>query len=882
MLGDIIEGRTYEYQLILCKPDKVTQLGVLDITDLTYSPRFNSYSQLDFVLNYYENGWTKIKNKTFDIINGEYLILMRILDNEQEIYKEYFIIEEISNTGDNGSYKKNITCYSEEYSIFNNKKITSYNDVRKLYDGNLYNFENNQIGGILDYVLQYKLQNTWTVGYINPSLLNVYHTFDISEMTLTELFNTLQDTYMCFILFDNVNQQINIYTYDEVGEDSGIILNQENYIKNINYQPKFNEIKTRITFYGKNRVTFNEYDIRGQSYLDNFSYYKNNGFWSDSLQQAYSAYEALLESKRGEFSTLLTQLNNATDSLQNKKNELEILNLELELIEQQMDLEQKNSNYTTYNYTELYYQKLDKESEISNKKNEIASIENQIQTIKNNMVILNAQLSYENNFTVEQLKELNKYIKEDVVTIDTVEDMSLLYEYAQKYIVKKAELPIEFSIDLIDIFSCEDCQLDWKKLQKCGDYIWIDYPEFNINHQKIRLCGYSHNPFKKSLSLEFSNQDKIDNELQQLKDILARSSQTSTTVINERDSYKQYLQDKLNILTTESTITNNISVGNGITITQRGFIGSDIGGSGAIKLLEDRLIISSDGWQTYHTLLSGRGIYLENDKNRVLMMPEHPFQLDQKIYNSSTGNYDYNNIVYLNTEGKLYLKDIVIVGGSIIWNSVNTPTAEQIGARPDNWLPTLEEIGAIAKNQDEVFNILTNNGTLRGLFMENNELYINADYIRGNVITGVAFRTGEWGQERIEITTSGSLIKYKSDNTISYSLDDFATQYWVTQNFAGKDSLDMAGWYIDYIPSEKHINLLNAEGIVISTASLSNLVKSSELSFQLSKYALQDNLDQVSNRVNDLVGWSLFYDSTTKQLSLKNAVGNTISTVTIN
>jgi len=109
MLGDIIEGRTYEYQLILCKPDKVTQLGVLDITDLTYSPRFNSYSQLDFVLNYYENGWTKIKNKTFDIINGEYLILMRILDNEQEIYKEYFIIEEISNTGDNGSYKKNIT-----------------------------------------------------------------------------------------------------------------------------------------------------------------------------------------------------------------------------------------------------------------------------------------------------------------------------------------------------------------------------------------------------------------------------------------------------------------------------------------------------------------------------------------------------------------------------------------------------------------------------------------------------------------------------------------------------------------------------------------------------------------------------------------------------
>lgn len=92
--------------------------------------------------------------------------------------------------------------------------------------------------------------------------------------------------------------------------------------------------------------------------------------------------------------------------------------------------------------------------------------------------------------------------------------------------------------------------------------------------------------------------------------------------------------------------------------------------------------------------------------------------------------------------GHVYASNLTMVGGNIDWGAVTKPTY------------TPGEIGAIAANQDAVFDVLTNFGESQGLFLDpaTNQLYINATYINTGTMTAIYIRTGrpEDGQ-RIEM-----------------------------------------------------------------------------------------------------------------------------------
>lgn len=86
-----------------------------------------------------------------------------------------------------------------------------------------------------------------------------------------------------------------------------------------------------------------------------------------------------------------------------------------------------------------------------------------------------------------------------------------------------------------------------------------------------------------------------------------------------------------------------------------------------------------------------------------------------------------------------------------------------------------------AQTQTDIFNKLTNNGALKGLYMENGELYINASYLMSGIINAARIKTGV-------ITSSNGSVKVDLDNNtiIIGGLD--ATPETVTQlalNFEG-------------------------------------------------------------------------------------------------
>jgi len=151
--------------------------------------------------------------------------------------------------------------------------------------------------------------------------------------------------------------------------------------------------------------------------------------------------------------------------------------------------------------------------------------------------------------------------------------------------------------------------------------------------------------------------------------------------------------------------------------------------------------------------------------------------IDGKITSAglnSTVNSDINQgktaRSYFDSNGNLIMSHLA----SITWDKVDTTgaTASDVGARPDTWTPTASDVGAVANNQTAVFNTLTNNATLPGLFMSNGQLYVNASYINAGVLQGLTIRTGATGSTRVELKSGWADIDvYNGSNNI-FKIED--------------------------------------------------------------------------------------------------------------
>lgn len=144
------------------------------------------------------------------------------------------------------------------------------------------------------------------------------------------------------------------------GRDTGLYLNEKNYL--IQYQEKINhdKIVTRLYVYGKDDLGINTADenYTGQPYIDDFSFYRNSKYMSDSLLKALDKYDALIESLQGqwiklndEHYDLIRQYSEAKVISKNEKDLLSNLQIQLNAIKTMTSLQA--NGYTTATLDEL-------------------------------------------------------------------------------------------------------------------------------------------------------------------------------------------------------------------------------------------------------------------------------------------------------------------------------------------------------------------------------------------------------------------------------------------------------------------------------------------------------------------------------------------------
>ncbi len=206
----------YNYTFLLANPSqKDRPLCFVIINDFTFNKNYKdtvNYDTLTFSLeryceNYFNGKKQKIEQPAWRQLKEGMIIDFRIygiktIEDTQSslVFQEYFYVNQPS-VDMNGH--KDVSCIPYHQHLFETTKVRGYSDVRKLlqYEGDdtplyennpknnkkkikmpiytlkdgtksTYNFDNYLEGGILNYILEYRL-NDWTVEYYDP-IINHY------------------------------------------------------------------------------------------------------------------------------------------------------------------------------------------------------------------------------------------------------------------------------------------------------------------------------------------------------------------------------------------------------------------------------------------------------------------------------------------------------------------------------------------------------------------------------------------------------------------------------------------------------------------------------------------------------------------------------------
>lgn len=241
-----IFGNYIKPKIFLCETDK-QKMGVLNTTDTHVSLKFNTYSELTFNIDRtYIDKLTgqKTTHLFYDRIEHPRLILLDDIG--------YFQIQAPDMSTDSFKESKTITAYSSEYALsqkyivdlhINTGKVDSIEVIYSEETGNVlepvtfYNQANPRLS-LLHLVLEGVYG--WKIGHIDDSLKTLSRSFDIDRQSVYDfLMNDVCENFNCYIVFDTLKNEINIYAEAKTAKFIG-----DGKTKKFTISPPFYKINT--------------------------------------------------------------------------------------------------------------------------------------------------------------------------------------------------------------------------------------------------------------------------------------------------------------------------------------------------------------------------------------------------------------------------------------------------------------------------------------------------------------------------------------------------------------------------------------------------------------------------------------------------------------
>lgn len=617
MIGniDFDDSALQQVRLFLCHPsNRQTIAELVNIKDKKLVENYGGINELTFsvLYNISNESGKCIRNPLVDLIRGNYLIRY-----EKGIQKDYYLISNpINEATDDGGKVLRVQCYQMHYE-WKDKLVREFKGTKMLYDpvGN---------NGVLNETLLKKTD--WSMGYVDSSLFSKYRTFDESERNLLEFVFEAIDTYGSYIpVVDTVNKKLSIYLDENYGKDEGLSVEYGKYLKSLNEEENFDDVVTRLYIYGKDNMSINRLNPTGTDYLESFDYYmypfevdtngnviKKSRYMSDGLCIAILNYNKLVQQKSERFKSLLLRKEELQEQLTVKENELTNLEDEKKIL-----LDEKDVLISTGNDLSLVNQKIvAKDGEIKRKLAEITNIKSEVTIIDNEISQLKNDLAIEKNFTPDQIKERNFFIKEKTWQDNNYTKTEDLLEQGTKYLLQWSQPQVVYSVNAVDFLNALNTRYDWDRL-KLGTIVTIKYPDFGINI-KAKVITIDHDIDNNALQLTIANTKDIKSGFTKMADLLNRSVNTSTQV--DMSKYKWDLSEEnkteLNKILNSVWDANKNAIEGGdnlqYRLDTRGLtIKSPTDPLKYLRAVNSVIAITNDGGNTWKNALTWQGLIAE-------------------------------------------------------------------------------------------------------------------------------------------------------------------------------------------------------------------------------------------------------------------------------
>ncbi len=173
----------------------------------------------------------------------------------------------------------------------------------------------------------------WTVGYVSPSLFNIYRTFEqVDDELLHFAYNTLDEKYLCCVVFDTYNKTINVYDRNVDLGTLPIYLDHDNLIDKLNNEEKSEELVTALRPTGADGLSIREVNPTGSAWIYDLTNFIENGDLPASLATKWRAWEAKIAARREYYIALISLRASTSARLLSEQAKLADLNGELETL----------------------------------------------------------------------------------------------------------------------------------------------------------------------------------------------------------------------------------------------------------------------------------------------------------------------------------------------------------------------------------------------------------------------------------------------------------------------------------------------------------------------------------------------------------------------
>lgn len=670
-----------------CTYDKGILSGTLgalfDTTDEELILNFNTTSELNFRLN-------KISRE--DPEENQYVNkLYRAIQNRRLIFVEdvgFFVIRNVTDGFENGVHYKDVAAESCEYEI-------SQKSLPYIEDGTY------QFNELLEKIVS--SLPLWKIGDVDLNIAKKYRTFEdvsIESNALSFLLEDMQDAYECIFLMDTINRLINVYDQNAFVEQTNIHITKDDLIDSIEINENSDDLYTAISVQGDENLNISPVNPLGNNVIYNFDYYLD--WMSPNLSQKVKDWQELVKSKEELYYELNLQYYNELTNKSASKSNINMLEIQLEMYRRMRDnivAEGTTSTVESYNQiivsnggvpvgiqnelkdtldavdnliSEVEKKIKASQDEVDNFDVVINSITDQIEHIRDNLYILNyftdseyAELSnyiFEGNYTDEYIT-----VTENMTYSERFQQMKTLYDRAVGRLIRISEPTQEFSISMENFLFIKAFS-EWSDQLNTGCLINVELDTDNI--ASLFLSNITVNYDDKDLRMTFGNRFNRFDPKAMFNNVLGNIKKSSNSINYIKDilypvkngefsSLKEAI-DSSNILTKDAAMT---TTDQEILIDDTGILGRRKLSNGEydpkqIKITNQTIVFSEDGWQTASTAL---GNFLYNNpltgeiENRYGVIADT--LIGSVVLSEDVGIYNSENSITLNKDGFILTSD---------------------------------------------------------------------------------------------------------------------------------------------------------------------------------------------------------------------------------